>query len=418
MAQTSQSPARDGARQAIPATSERPANTAPSPSTQAAFLTIYDRACAAIAEAKSIDEVKEILDVSIAMRAYARQAKNRDLEADCIEIRLRATRRLDQVRQAQAATVGLNQGAVPGKTGLKANPVLDPRPTLASQGIDKVLAHQGRLLGRMSAEAFERKVVETRSSVARVFRRAVREVEIAQEREERRAQTAQGGSVADLYALIASGYRAGTIGADPAWPFEQYSERAAHAVTDHYETMTLDEIKALPVAQLAADDCALFLWVTWPKMPIWNEVLAAWGFRYSGLGFDWVKLNPNGEGLHWGNGYNTRQNPEPCIIAKRGDPLRLDADVHSVIMAPVGGHSEKPDEAYARMERLYPGPRLELFARKPRPGWMCWGDELPPPGESWTEMWARPFDYSKLDAGAPPDDWPDIPDFLLRERQP
>jgi hypothetical protein len=67
----------------------------------------------------------------------------RDLEADAVEIRMRATRRLDQMRQAQAATIGLNQGAVPGKTGLKANPVLDPRPTLASQGIDKVARAPG-----------------------------------------------------------------------------------------------------------------------------------------------------------------------------------------------------------------------------------------------------------------------------------
>jgi hypothetical protein len=75
----------------------------------------------------------------------------------------------------------------------------------------------------------------------------------------------------------------------------------------------------------AAPDCALFMWATWPKMPVWNEVIEAWGFRYSGLGFDWVKLNPNGEGLHKGNGYNTRQNSEPCLLAKRGSPLRLSA---------------------------------------------------------------------------------------------
>ena len=167
-------------------------------------LALYDRACAALAEAKRVDEVKDIIDASAAMRAYAKQAKNHDLEADAVELRMRATRRLDELRRAQAATVGLNQGAVAGKTGLKSNPVLDSRPTLASQGIDKQLAHQGRLLGRMSDAAFERKIAEARSSVARVFRRAVREVEIAQEREERRAQTAQGGSVADLHALIAS----------------------------------------------------------------------------------------------------------------------------------------------------------------------------------------------------------------------
>jgi N6-adenosine-specific RNA methylase IME4 len=312
---------------------------------------------------------------STPMRAYAKQARNRDLEANAVEIRMRATRRLDEMRQAQAATVGLNSGSL--RRGVNNTP-RDLRPTLASQGIDKNLAKAARTLGAMDDAAFERKIVEARASAGRVFRRAVREVEIAQEREERRAQTAQGGSVADLHALIASGYRAGTIAVDPPWPFEQYSERAAHAVQDHYDTMTLDEIKALPVRALAADDCALFMWATWPKMPIWNEVIEAWGFRFSGLAFDWVKLNADGKGLHWGNGYNTRQNPEPCILAKRGNPLRLDEGVHSVIMAPVGEHSEKPDEAYARMERLYPGPRLELFARRERDRWKTWGDELPP----------------------------------------
>jgi N6-adenosine-specific RNA methylase IME4 len=115
-------------------------------------------------------------------------------------------------------------------------------------------------------------------------------------------------------------------------------------------------------------------------MPIWHEVIEAWGFRYSTIAFDWIKLNANGNGLHWGHGVSgTRSNPEPCLLARRGSPLRLDEGVHSVVMAPVGAHSEKPDEAYARMERLYPGPRLELFARKLRPGWRTWGDELPPP---------------------------------------
>jgi N6-adenosine-specific RNA methylase IME4 len=347
-------------------------------------LALYDRACAALAEAKRVDEVKDIIDASVAMKAYARQAKNHDLEADAVELRMRATRRLDELRRAQAATVGLNQGAVPGKTGLKSNPVLDTRPTLASQGIDKQLANQGRILGRMSDAAFERKVAEARTSAGRVFRRALREAEIAHEREERRAQTTQGGSVADLHALIASGYRAGVIAADPAWPFVTFSERASRATTEHYEVMTPDEIKALPVGQLAAPDCALFLWGTWPNMALWHPVIEAWGFTYSGLGFDWVKLTAASGKLHVGCGYSTRSNPEPCLFARRGNPLRLDAGVHSVIMdpeviiAPVGEHSEKPDEAYRRMKRLYGGPYLELFARRERDGWKTWGDELPP----------------------------------------
>jgi N6-adenosine-specific RNA methylase IME4 len=238
--------------------------------------------------------------------------------------------------------------------------------------------------------------------------------EITRMREQRHAQTARGGSVADLHALIASGFRAGVIAADPPWPLTHYGERARGGVWGHYETMPLDAIKALPIASLAADDCALFLWCAWPNMPMWHQVIEAWGFRFTSLAFDWIKLNPS-EGLHGSNGYTTRQNPEPCLLAKRGKPLRLDESVHSVIEAPVGVHSEKPDEAYRRMQRLFGGPYLELFARRPRAGWKTWGKELPPTRESWDEMWKRPFNYSKLNADAPPDDpWPDLPDFLRR----
>jgi hypothetical protein len=128
-------------------------------------LALYDAACKALAEARSVDEVKEIRDQAVAWVAYAKQAKNHDLEADAREIRMRATRKLDQLRQAQKDTVGLNQGAVPGKTGLRGNPVLDPRPTLASQGIDKNLAHQARVLGALTDQQFEVAVAKARARI-------------------------------------------------------------------------------------------------------------------------------------------------------------------------------------------------------------------------------------------------------------
>jgi len=91
----------------------------------------------------------------------------------------------------------------------------------------------------------------------------------------------------------------------------------------------------------------------------------------------WVKQNPNGEGLFTGMGYHTRANTEPCLLATRGSPLRLANDVHQVVMAPrIGEHSAKPEEVAQRIERLYPGPYLELFARKPREGWTTWGNEV------------------------------------------
>jgi N6-adenosine-specific RNA methylase IME4 len=343
-------------------------------------LPNYDIACRALAEAVRVDEVKAILDASVQMRTYAKQAKDRDAEGNAVALRMRATRRLDELIKAQKETVGLATGGEHGGRtridGSRRNPS-NARPTLAEAGVDKNLAHQARVLGAMPEEAFERKVVEARDSAARVFRRTIREVEVAQEREERRARTALGGSVADLEALIASGFRAGLIALDPPWPFETYNDHSPRVVGSHFEPMTIDEIKALPNRRLAADACAVFMWGTWPLMPVWVPVLEAWGVAYSGLGFDWIKLNADGS-VHTGTGYNTRQNPEPCILGKIGSPLRLNADVDAVIMAKVGAYAEKPDEAYFRMARLYGGPYLEMFARQPRAGWLCWGDELPP----------------------------------------
>jgi protein gp37 len=146
-------------------------------------LTVYDAACRALAEARSVDEVKDVRDQAVAMAAYARQAKNRDLEADAVEIRLRATRRLDEMVRAQAATVGLASGGEHGGKapldGLRNNPS-NARPTLASQGIDKNLAHQARVLGKLSAEKFEEAVADARDAVSRAVRTVVRDADVDQ----------------------------------------------------------------------------------------------------------------------------------------------------------------------------------------------------------------------------------------------
>ena len=154
----------------------------------------------------------------------------------------------------------------------------------------------------------------------------------------------------------------------------------------HYDTQSLDAIKALPVGDLAADDCALFLWGVWPEHPGALEVIKAWGFEYKTVGFVWVKttgaaesVSLDGEGLHWGMGYWTRANTEFCLFATRGSPPWLVKDVNQVILAPVGRHSEKPEETATRIERLLAGPYLELFARQSREGWTTWGNEVATP---------------------------------------
>jgi hypothetical protein len=126
-------------------------------------LVKYDAACRAIAEAKRVDEAKEIIDIAIAIKAYARQAENRDLEADAVEIRLRAERKLGQLMAMQRETVGLNTGARGVGTGVR----VDEKPTLAEAGIDKNLAHRARKFANASDKKFAAAVAQARDDVYR-----------------------------------------------------------------------------------------------------------------------------------------------------------------------------------------------------------------------------------------------------------
>jgi N6-adenosine-specific RNA methylase IME4/ParB-like chromosome segregation protein Spo0J len=161
--------------------------------------------------------------------------------------------------------------------------------------------------------------------------------------------------------------------ADPPWHFEVYNERSGveRAAGNHYPTMPLEEICALPVSYLATDAAALFLWTTAPHLQESFDVLAAWGFEYKTT-VVWVKDKI-------GLGYFVRNQHELLLVATRGDmpspsPANRPA---SVISAPRREHSRKPDEAYALIEQMYPElPKVELFARQKRSGWQTWGNEV------------------------------------------
>lgn len=167
------------------------------------------------------------------------------------------------------------------------------------------------------------------------------------------------------------------IMADPPWSFTDRSERGDKSKTAgaQYRVMTLADIKALPVLDLAAPNCLLWLWATNPMFPQALEVVKAWGFRYSTMG-DWVKTTKNGK-LAFGTGHRLRNCNEPFVIATRGEP-RTTRVVRSVVMGQVRKHSQKPEEAYREAVRLMPGEhvrRLDLFSRTARPGWTAWGDQ-------------------------------------------
>lgn len=165
--------------------------------------------------------------------------------------------------------------------------------------------------------------------------------------------------------------RYGAILADPPWRFETWSDNGRDRSPErHYPTMTIEEICALPVPTIAAEDCALFLWAHTALLPDAFRVIEAWGFSYKTKAFNWVKDG------HYGNGYWTRQRAEDCLLATRGRPQRLNADVDQVIIGARAEHSAKPEDTAARIERLVPGPYIELFARRRRDGWDRWGNEI------------------------------------------
>lgn len=195
-----------------------------------------------------------------------------------------------------------------------------------------------------------------------------------------------GFTTEKLLALIAAGQKFQVIYADPPWTFEVYSGKGkSRSAEEHYDTMDLESIKALPIGNLSDDNCALFLWAVMPQLPEALEVIHAWGFEFKTVAFVWVKtteksklINLNGDGLHWGMGYWTRANTEVVLFATKGAPKRVAMDVHQVVVAPVAAHSRKPDKVQQRIEELLGVPsretHLELFARRPTRGWMVWGN--------------------------------------------
>lgn len=192
--------------------------------------------------------------------------------------------------------------------------------------------------------------------------------------------------------LISAGKKFPVVYADPPWRFKTWSHRGeGKGASQHYACMSLDDIKRLPVADIATDDAVLFLWVVQSMLPEAVEVIRAWQFEFKTVGFFWVKmpqswtdtpsqltLMPPRIKPRLGLGYHTRSGAEQCWLAVRGKGYkRQSKSVAQVLHAPLGAHSRKPIEIANRIVELTGDiPRIELFARTERPGWFAWGDEV------------------------------------------
>jgi N6-adenosine-specific RNA methylase IME4 len=181
------------------------------------------------------------------------------------------------------------------------------------------------------------------------------------------------------------GYRCGMI------DFPWWWSGGKKGRPQHYARMRDREIMALgrAVADLGhPEGCWWGMWCTGAKAPVAFTVARALQLRFSGRGFVWIKLlksidprqivmmHEYGRDLHTGMGFTTRKNAEDLWLFKTGKPKRISKAIHEVILSPLLEHSEKPDEAYARFERFCPGPRADIFARRVRPDWDGFGDQL------------------------------------------
>lgn len=156
-----------------------------------------------------------------------------------------------------------------------------------------------------------------------------------------------------------------TVLADPPWDINQKGKRGA---SNHYELMTLDRIKAMPIKELCAENAHLYLWIPNGLLQEGLDVIKAWGFTFRSPIY-WIKPR-------LGLGNYIRNASEICLFATRGHaPVKFHAQPNW-LFAPLQDHSHKPEEQYAIIERLSSGPYLELFARRRQPGWDVWGNEI------------------------------------------
>ena len=179
------------------------------------------------------------------------------------------------------------------------------------------------------------------------------------------------------------------IYADPPWKHKTWSEKGRNRNPEtigHYNVLEFEQIKNLPIQSIADKNCVLFLWVLDQMLPESLELINSWGFKYSTVGFNWVKTNKQNfdqkgflpyENFFVGMGWWTRANQELCLLAKKGVIKRQSKSVRRLVVTPRQQHSKKPDVVKDRIVELCGDlPRIELFARQKTGGWDAWGNEV------------------------------------------
>jgi len=322
-------------------------------------LVVLNKARQQLAEAKTLLEVKAIRDVGRASLTWAKQQRDIGFEAqvDAAEITLRAERRLGEML-AEMAMHGGDR-----KSESRSHDV-----TLNDHGITKMQSSRWQAEAKVDEDAFGNWVRECREAQKLPTQSAL--IKLSRQQPEPPtiidiAPDADSRAVASLDEL-ADCEPFQCIYADPPW---RYGNQGTRAATDnHYTTMTVDEICAEPVASLAADNAHLHLWTTNGFLFDAKRVMEAWGFTYKSC-LVWIKPQM-GIGNYW------RVSHEFLLFGIRGRLLFGDRGQMSWVQADREKHSKKPHVFREIIERVSPGPRLELYGRSIIPGWTVYGNQI------------------------------------------
>ncbi len=319
-------------------------------------LVKLDQARQALASARTIVDVLDIRDRAATVAYYLKKAGySKEAQDDAFELRLEAERRAGELL---ADTVNHNGG----------NPSIVKGFTRLPEGMTYAQSHRLQAVASVPEESFRRHIATVKDSGGELTTAGVLKLARSLKQQERQEeQTEDGCTVDDLAKLVDVGRTFGTIYADPPW---QYGNQATRASTDnHYQTMTVDELAALPVGQLAAQRSHLWLWTTNGFLFECPRLFAAWGFEFKSS-YVWCKPQI-------GIGNYLRNAHEFLLLAVRGGLTAAARDVRSWGEFDRGEHSAKPEAIRVNaVQRLSPGPRLELFGRRAVEGWTVWGNQI------------------------------------------
>lgn len=320
-----------------------------------------DSARQALAEVSTAAQAKKIADIAKAAEIYALKQGSKEAADYAHQIHADALRLEGDFLNSQEKAQGAKGSGSNQHKRVLRSPCETAPPTLAQQGITKRESTQAQAVAAIAKS--EPKVFDDFRAGKIPLKAIVRAQQQKHQKQAAKLQMSEGFTD-DLLTL--TGQKFGCIYADPPW---QYSNQGTRASTDkHYSTMTVDELCKLPIKDLSASQAHLHLWTTNAFLFECPRIFDAWGFEFKSS-FIWVK-EQIGIGNYWRNSH------EFLLLGVRGGLVGQNKSLKSWLMSSRGRHSSKPDQVRLFVEKLSPGPRLELFGRRVVPGWTVFGNEI------------------------------------------